>query len=210
MKDQKSILNYGFLLFLVIVGVLSFFKTDTGFANAINSLSFPIFLFTVSTLMVKCNKFIKDYFEKAVVQQNKIVELLQEQIILRKQLIAQKEERNEDVAEDKIMITNRIGQSINNIALSMALQKYTATMNAITKIINFGATLSFAFCLLSLVGVISPLNNSNWINIFSLMLVFFDFFIFDGIMETICVKVHARICKKADKKAKSDIEQVKS
>ena len=206
MKDQKNILNYGFLIFLLIVGILSFFKNDDAFVNAINSLSFPIFLFTISTLLVKSNKFTKDYFLKAVSYQDKTVELLNETIRLHEELIEMKKKNGENVYEDKEKLADTLNDSIHSTALSNGFHKYLNTIEITTKIINVIAMFSFVFCLLSLMGLFSTIGNLNWINIFSLLLVFFDFFIFDDVMGFVCQKISSSIREKAEARVKKDLE----
>lgn len=210
MKDQKNILNYGFLMFLLVVGIFSFFKNDDAFVNAINSLSLPIFLFTLSTLLVKSTKYIKDSFSKAISYQDELISTVEETIKLREETIAIKKKYGEEIAEDDEKLSKSYEKSIHFWAYSNRLHKFVIFTNKVTTIINFLAAVSFAFCLLSLIGVVPFYNNFYWINIFSLMVVFFDFFIFDDIMKFVCDKLLKRIREKSEKKVKKDIEESKS
>ena len=62
------------------------------------------------------------------------------------------------------------------------LCKYFFTIDLFTKIFNTFAMLSFAWCLLSLVGLFDINSNFVWVNIFSLAIVFFDFFVLDDLL----------------------------
>ena len=210
MKDQKNILNYGFLIFLIIIGILSFFKKDDAFVNAINSLSLPIFLFTISTLLVKSTKYIKDSFSKAISYQDELISTVEETIKLREEAITIKKKYGEEIAEDDEKLSKSYEKSIHYWAYCSGLRKYAICTNKIAAIINFVAALSFAFCLISLIGVLPCYDSFHWINIFSLMLVFFDFFIFEDVMKFVCDKMLKRIREKSEKIVKKDLEESKS
>lgn len=207
MKDQKNILNYGFLIFLIIIGILSFFKKDDAFVNAINSLSLPIFLFTISTLIVKSNQYIKNSFSKAISDQEEIIELSERLIKSEEKMIEMKKSSNEDITQDKINLADTIGKSVHSLAYSNGLHRCFIFMHTTTIIVNIVAMFSFVFCLLSLVGLFPALQNHNWINIFSLILVFFDFFVFEDVMKVICDKAFKKIRKNSDERVEKEYEQ---
>ena len=66
MREQKNILNYGFLLALFLIGIISIFCENQVFVESINNLSIPIFLFTISTLLAKGNTYIRGRIFKSI------------------------------------------------------------------------------------------------------------------------------------------------
>ena len=50
-RESKNIVNYGFLAFLILVGVASFFIEEQSFVLRMNSLSIPLYIFSVSIIL---------------------------------------------------------------------------------------------------------------------------------------------------------------
>ena len=94
MREQINILKYGFLFFLIVVGVVSIFYKELSFINAINTLSIPIFAFSLSILLVKANQYVRQEILKKITNQNKIVENLHNNIIQEEEKIKGIEYKN--------------------------------------------------------------------------------------------------------------------
>ena len=163
-RNYKNIIPYGFLLFLLIAGLISIFNENIN--NYINSLAIPVFLFSLSIIFTKANKNIR----QAVYNSIGHTELLM---------------KTTDQAKDSLEFTNRF----------ILLTKKFIHVDAFTIIVNIFAMISFSLCLLSLMNIICFPTNCGYINIFSLALVFFDFFIMDDII---------------DKAVKASIEKIKT
>lgn len=174
MREQINILKYGFLLFLVVAGVVSVFYQDENYVNAINSLSIPIFSFSLSIIFVKTNKYARETVLKRIQSQEKI---MNEQ----SQKISQKSERIKKIDSNE-EINELYKESLISAEEFKFLCKYFFTIDLFTKIFNTFAMLSFAWCLLSLVGLFDINSNFVWVNIFSLAIVFFDFFVLDDLL----------------------------
>lgn len=170
-------------------------------------MSLPIFLFTISTLIVKSNQYIKNSFSKAISDQEEIIELSERLIKSEEKMIEMKKSSNEDITQYKINLADTIDKSVHNLAYSNGLHRCFIFMHTTTIVVNIIAMFSFVFCLLSLVGLFPVLHNNNWINIFSLVLVFFDFFVFENFMKVICDKAFKKIRKNSDERVEKEYEQ---
>lgn len=70
-----------------------------------------------------------------------------------------------------------------------------------TQYISIIAIISFSICLLSMIGIISIPISSGCINLFSLALVFFDFFIWEDMIQKKVDSSINKICEGAKEKA---------
>lgn len=206
MREQINILKYGFLLFLVTVGIVSIFNQDANFINAINSLSIPIFSFSLSIMFVKANKYALDEVFKRMMSQEKIVDE-HSTAVNKKSEQVRKAEGNE-----KINLYTKFEELRNSSLISMQemrfLCKYFSTIDFCTKLFNVIAMLSFTWCLLSLVGIFTLSSNYVWVNIFSLAIVFFDFFVLDDLLvksfKRRFEKLHDQAVNKTAQEEKTD------
>ena len=203
MKEQKNILNYGFLLFLLIVGVVSIFHKEPIFINSLNTLAVPVFLFTIATLIAKSNQFIRNVLLEEVKCQEPIGEKYDE-LLARAEEIAKKS--NHELADEI-----RVGETRNEaykIKLYLtALYKRFIIVSKASSCVNFIAMLSFVLCLLSLTGLFSIDASFHWINIFSLALVFFDFFLLEDLLKSYSDKLQKKLNKKVDENFKKVLKE---
>lgn len=208
MREQKNVLNYGFLLALIIIGIISFFYTDQMFINAVNSLSIPIFLFTISTLLAKGNNHIRTEVQKSISSQEKLVNDYDNLLHRYTKILAKNQQIGIDISsEDTDEINNLSKDTLTAHLYLKQLYKRHAVIDIFTIVINVLAMISFAFCILSLVGVINIKANFACINIFSLALVFFDFFVYDDILKKIVDKNSAKLRKIANEESKKEINE---
>lgn len=210
MREQINILKYGFLLFLIVVGIVSIFNQEANFINAINSLSLPIFMFTISILFVKANKYARDVVWSKIMSQEKVVDEQKAKVI-------EKGEAIKKTDNNKIALYEQFKELHQNSLISMEemgfLFKWFNTIDVFTKVFNLLSLVCFAWCLLSLTGIIAIHVNFAWVNIFSLALVFFDFFVFDDLLkrffkrkfEKLHEQAEKEITQKAGQKEESDI-----
>lgn len=188
MREPINILKYGFVFFLFFSGIVSIFNTETYFINSVNSLSIPIFAFSISILLVKSNQYARTEIMKQMQNRNTAIDNIKEYIDKKEKLISESECNNEiDKVSNKIEMVNQINQLYKDSLISVHeynfFGKYFITIDFFTRLFNLIATLSFAWCLLSLTGLFKITGNFAWVNIFSLTLVFFDFFILDDLMS---------------------------
>lgn len=87
------------------------------------------------------------------------------------QKISQKSERIKKIDSNE-EINELYKESLISAEEFKFLCKYFFTIDLFTKIFNTFAMLSFAWCLLSLVGLFDIKSNFVWVNIFSLAIVF--------------------------------------
>ena len=59
MRDSNNIIKYGFLIFLLSVGVGAIFIKNDNLLNGIKNLSIPVFLLSLSLLLLRSNKYIR-------------------------------------------------------------------------------------------------------------------------------------------------------
>lgn len=180
MREQINILKYGFLLFLVVAGVVSIFYKDANYVNAINSLSIPVFLFSLSIIFVKANKYARETVMKKIHVQEKTMNEKSKEI-------SKKSEQIEKIEDDKKINYYKKTKELYKESLITTeefifLCKYFSAIDIFTKIFIIFAMLSFVWCLLSLVGLFAINSNFIWVNIFSLAIVFFDFFVLDDLL----------------------------
>lgn len=173
-RNYKNIIPYGFLLFLLISGFISIF--DESINNFINSLAIPVFLFSLSIILTKANRSIR----QAVYNSIGHTELLMN--------TAAQEEKSLEFSNRFILLTKKF----------IHVDAFTITFNVI-------AMISFCLCLLSLMNIICFPTNCGYINIFSLALVFFDFFILDDIIEKAVKASLEKIRDQAKDKAQKDL-----
>ncbi len=176
-RSYKNIIPYGFLLFLLVAGLFSAFGNNPQVDASINSLAIPVFLFSISILLSKSNKYVRETIQEHISQIDR--------------------ELNGTPNDD---YTRAKYEKMNEYNL---LCKKFFTIDKFTRAINVFAILSFAICLLSVTGIISFTSDCGYINIFSLALVFFDFFVLDDIIQktvrTSIDKIHEAAIKLSDK-----------
>lgn len=186
MREQDNILKYGFLLFLIAVGIVSIFYQDRKFANAINGLSVPIFMLSLSVMFVKANQYGREEVLKRISNQEKTCNDLSTEISKKsKQIEKNESEENRDIVE-KVEINKEINLLYKKSLISTETYKfmcrYFSIVDFFTKVCNTFAMISFAWCLLSLMGIFVLKSSYLWVNVFSLAIVFFDFFILDDVL----------------------------
>ena len=194
MREQKNILNYGFLLFLLVVGVISIFHQETTFINALNTLAFPVFLFTIATLIAKSNQFIRTVLSEEAHKQEPIDEKY-DKLLARAEEIA---EKSNHALEDEKLVCETRNEAYKSKLYLTAIYKRSLIVSKIGTCVNFIAMISFVFCLLSLTGLFSIDASFHWINILSLALVFFDFFVLDDWLKSYSRKLKNKLDKIVD------------
>ena len=204
MREQINILKYGFLFFLIVVGVVSIFYKELSFINAINTLSIPIFAFSLSILLVKANQYARQEILKKITNQNKTVENLHNNIIQEEEKIKGIEYKNKQGLEKQLNLMYK-KSLISNKELTF-YYKFFFTIDLFTRIFNIIAMLSFSGCLLSLTGIVKINTNFAWVNIFSLVLVFFDFFVFEDLIKKSFNKKIEKISEQATKTVAKDMQ----
>ena len=194
MREKKNILNYGFLLFLIILGIVSIFCDNEIIIKSINSLSIPIFLFSITTLLSKFGNYMNDaFFKKILDEESKDKEY--EELIKR-------QKQNIDECTDKMRFDNQ--RIITGLLLnSTECKKYLCILykrkilySDLVKAFNLLSMISFVICLFSIIGIVQFDVDCPWVNIFSLALVFFDFFILDDILKKRVDKVLKKLSEK--------------
>ena len=208
MREKKNIFNYGFLVFLIVIGIVSIFSKNTSILNAVNSLSIPIFIFSIATILSKIGSFFDNsLFEKVISEEKRDEEY--------DKLVKRQEERIEKInstsanfLEEKNFLNEVMESSIKCKAYLASLYKRKVQYSNLVYALNCIAMLSFTLCLLSLIGII-PFNfNCSWVNIFSLALVFFDFFVLDDLLKKREAKILSKLrqlaVEKVDKQLSED------
>ena len=199
------------MLFLFVSGITAIFSSESYFINSVNCLAIPIFAFSISILLVKANKYMRTNILAKMRDQDKISEGLEKDIDKKEEDLEKvKCEDNIEDYKNKMAIMMQLNSLYKNSVIScrtyVFLKKYFDIIDGFTKAFNVIAMISFAWCLLSLTGEFRLVGNFAWVNIFSLALVFFDFFIFDDLMEKILNRDVIRIQKQANKKTDKDEE----
>lgn len=114
-----------------------------------------------------------------------------------------------DEGQNEIEVLNQLKQLYKDSLISLHEHKffckYFIIIDIFTRAFNLIATLSFSWCLLSLTGVFKITGNFVWVNIFSLALVFFDFFILDDLIS----KMFSRKINQFRKQAEREISKNK-
>lgn len=203
MREQKNILNYGFLLALFLIGIISIFCENQVFVESINNLSIPIFLFTISTLLAKGNTYIRGRIFKSISTNKDLIDKY-DNLLERYNVVIQKnQELDIDMKLEDVQELNKLTKdSLDTHVYLNQLYKRHSAIDRCTIVINVIAMISFAFCILSLVGVWSIKNNFACINVFSLALVFFDFFVYEDILNRMVDKIFAKVKKITDNEVK--------
>lgn len=211
MREPINILKYGFVLFLFFSGIVSIFNTETYFINSVNSLSIPIFAFSISILLVKSNQYARTEILKQMQNKSMTTYDLKKDIDKKEKLL--KETMCNDTIDDcqnKIEEQEQLNQLYKDSLISVHeynfFGKYFITIDFFTRLFNLIATLSFSWCLLSLTGVFKINGNFAWVNIFSLALVFFDFFILDDLMRKMLSKKIDQLNKRAEREMNKNEE----
>lgn len=179
-RNYKNIVPYGFLVFLIIAGVFSIFSNNEVINANINGLAIPVFLLSVSILLSKSNKYVREKVFGKIEQLDRTIK--------------------QDHAEDYSM------EKLENLEEYNMLCKHFMYVDRCTKWISIIAIISFSICLLSMIGIISIPISSGYINLFSLALVFFDFFIWEDMIQKKVDSSINKICEEAKEKAHHCIE----
>ena len=148
-RESKNIVNYGFLAFLILVGVASFFIEEQSFVLRMNSLSIPLYIFSVSIILSKSINTIRKTINAE---------------------IAKEDSKRVSINDSEKKYSIEALQSSERYIL---LVKRFFAIDKWTKGINIIAMLSFVLCLLSVSGIIVIGINSIWVNTFSMALVYF-------------------------------------
>lgn len=181
-RESKNIVNYGFLAFLILVGVASFFIEEQSFVLRMNSLSIPLYIFSVSIILSKSINTIRKTINAE---------------------IAKEDSKRVSINDSEKKYSIEALQSSERYIL---LVKRFFAIDKWTKGINIIAMLSFVLCLLSVSGIIVIGINSIWVNTFSMALVYFDFFVLDEMITRHTRKLIEQIKEEAEVKAREDIE----
>lgn len=74
MREPINILKYGFMIFLLFSGIVSIFNNEPHFINSVNSLSIPIFAFSISILLIKSNQYARTEIIKQIQNRNTAID----------------------------------------------------------------------------------------------------------------------------------------
>ena len=185
MRETKNIIMYGFLLFLIITGITINFISNTVIINNIKCLSVPVFIFTISLLFVKANYLIRQQTLKVI---NTIEQTTKNNEKESKHSLSELEslmnsiddykKHFSEILHDKEQIKYNLVESKK----LTFLYKNFCIIDIFTKLFNIIGVLSFALCLLSVTGLFSIEISSPIIEIFSLCIMYFDFFILEDLL----------------------------
>lgn len=209
MREPINILKYGFILFLVFSGIVSIFNNEPYFVNSVNSLSIPIFAFSISILFVKSNQYARTEILKQIQNKSMTTDNLKKDIDKKEKILKEAMCNGTiDECQNKIEVQEQLKQLYKDSLISVHEHnffcKYFIITDVFTRIFNMIATLSFSWCLLSLIGVFKITGNFAWVNIFSLALVFFDFFILDDLMSKMFMSKIKHFSEQAEKTIKNN------
>ncbi len=206
MRETKNIIMYGFLLFLIITGITINFISNTVIINNIKCLSVPVFIFTISLLFVKANYLIRQQTLKVI---NTIEQTTKNNEKESKHSLSELEslmnsiddykKHFSEILHDKEQIKYNLVESKK----LTFLYKNFCIIDIFTKLFNIIGVLSFALCLLSVTGLFSIEISSPIIEIFSLCIMYFDFFI----LEDLLTKYINRKLRWIEKNAKKQVEK---
>lgn len=209
MRNTINIIKYGFFLFLIVAGILSIFMKNEQFLVSINNLAIPIFLFSLSLLLVKWNKIVLDEVNKQLherdakqARKNRTCEELEQKINTEN---FDYKTRNEMYKQ----LNELMKESLLSETETIYLFKFFKIVDVFTIIMNILAMMSFCFCLLVMTGIIVFTQNLMFINLFSLALVFFDFYILEELVRHRFEKRMLAIQRKAEKKVEQDLHNDK-
>ena len=87
MREPINILKYGFILFLLFSGTVSIFNNEPYFMNSVNSLSIPIFAFSISILFVKSNQYVRTEILKQIQNKSITTDILKKDIDKKEKLL---------------------------------------------------------------------------------------------------------------------------
>ncbi len=188
MREFINILKYGFMIFLLFAGIVSIFNNEPYFVNSVNSLSIPIFAFSISILLVKSNQYARNEIFKQIQNKSITTDNLKKDIDKKEKIFKETVyDCTIDECKKKIEKHEHLSQLYKDSLISLHeynfFCNYFITIDYFTRLFNLIATLSFSWCLLSLTGLFKITGNFAWVNIFSLALVFFDFFILDDLIS---------------------------
>lgn len=209
MRNTINIIKYGFFLFLIVAGILSIFMKNEQFLVSISNLAIPIFLFSLSLLLVKWNKIVRDEVNKQLherdakqARKNRTCEELEQKINTEN---FDYKTRNEMYKQ----LNELMKESLLSETETTYLFKFFKIIDVFTIIMNILAMMSFCFCLLVMIGIFVFTQNLMFINLFSLALVFFDFYILEELVRHRFEKRMLAIQRKAEKKVEQDLHNDK-
>lgn len=211
MREPINILKYGFVLFLIFSGMVSIFNNEPYFVNSVNSLSIPIFAFSISILFVKSNQYARTEILKQIQNKSMTTENLKKDIDKREKLLKKvdcnsKIDEYKNYIEEQEQLNQLYKDSIISVHEHKFFCKYFIITDVFTRIFNIIATLSFSWCLLSLTGLFKITGNFAWVNILSLTLVFFDFFILDDLLSKMFRSKIKYFREQAERTIKNNVE----
>ncbi len=206
MREPINILKYGFILFLFFSGIVSIFNNESYFVNSVNSLSIPIFAFSISILFVKSNQYARTEILKQIQNKSRTIDNFKKDIDKKETMC----NGGINECQNKIGEQKKLKQLYKDSLISVHEHnfycKYFIITDVFTRIFNIIATLSFSWCLLSLIGLFKITGNFVWVNIFSLALVFFDFFILDDLMSKMFRSKIKRFNEQAERTIKNNVK----
>ena len=114
-------------------------------------------------------------------------------------------------SHNKVNLLKKFEELHRNSLISMKelnfLCRYFSFIDTFTRLFNAIAMLSFTWCLLSLTGIFTINYNFAWVNIFSLAIVFFDFFVFDDLLTKTFKKKLDNLHEQAEKEITQEASQ---
>ena len=199
------------MLFLTVSGITAIFSNESYFVNAVNSSAIPIFVFSFCILLVKSNKYMRTVIWNKIQNQDKTTGSLQQDIHSEEEYIRRiKRDDCIETYKNELEIMRKLNQLYRSAVISQCtynfLGNYFNVVDIFTIGFNLVATLGFAWCLLSFTGLFRIRGDFAYLNIFSLALVFFDFFILDDFMDSMLRKILNKIQKQAEQKLDKDEE----
>ncbi len=184
MKQRNNILLYGFLLFLLFIGVFLIFNKNETLLKSVNSLSFPILLFTISTLLFKGNEYVKNKLKEKIFNQRRKAKKCVNKLKDQEHLLTKNENEDETTYVSKLKeLKTTAENSKESSSFLISLCDRYIIVHRIAIFVDIISTICFAFCLVVLSGVIRLDINTIWINVISLALVLFDFSIYEELLD---------------------------
>ena len=184
MKQRNNILLYGFLLFLLFIGVFLIFNKNETLLKSVNSLSFPILLFTISTLLSKGNEYVKNKLKEKIFNQRRKAKKCVNKLKDQEHLLTKSENEDETTYVSKLKeLKTTAENSKESSSFLISLCDRYIIVHRIAIFVDIISTICFAFCLVVLSGVIRLDINTIWINVISLALVLFDFSIYEEFLD---------------------------
>lgn len=161
---------------------------------------------------MKTNQYIQNELSNKIKFQNNIVKESNNNIFRQEKQLEQQID-TEITYKKKVELQNQLNCLYEKSLISskelIFYYKFFNKIDTLTQIFNTITMLSLVWCLVSLLGFFTIQTNFAWVNIFSLALVFFDFFIFDDFIKKSFNKKIERITGKVAKSVSQDIQSNK-